>query len=122
VKQLCRNRLNFFPLARFPNFFIINYNIDRLHHSLCSFIKHPVSTTVSGVPQKYHFITFGIKFSQILPVSKNIIFTSKNMEVLDCGLISSRNLIGGLVGFLPQVDSIDDVASNVDSFSPKVLS
>jgi hypothetical protein len=77
---------------------------------------------VGGVAQDYPFITFGIKFSQILPVSKNITFNSKDPEVLDCGLLSSSNLIGSLVGFWPQVDSIDDVACSVDGFSPKVLS
>jgi len=77
--------------------------------------------TVGGVAQEYSFITFGIKFSQILLVSKNITFTSEDSEVLDCGLLSSPNLIRSLVGFWPQVDSIDDVVSSVDSLSPRVL-
>jgi len=42
--------------------------------------------TVGGVPHEYPFISFGIKLSQILLVSKNITFTSKDLEVLDCGL------------------------------------
>jgi hypothetical protein len=86
------------------------------------FVKNPISTTVGGVPQEYPFITFVIKFSLILPVSKNITFTSKDTEVLDRGLLSSPYLIRSLVGFWPQVHFIVDVASNVDSFSPKVLS
>jgi hypothetical protein len=102
-----------------------------LHHQLphwltpsqfLFFIKHLVSTIVGGVPQEYPFITFGIKFTQILSVSKNITFTSKDSEVLDYGLLSLPNLIGSLVGFWPQVNSIDDVASSIDSFSPKMLS
>jgi hypothetical protein len=62
----------------------------------------------------------GSNFSRF-SVSKNITFTSKDPEVLDCGLLSSPYLIRSLLGFWPQVDSIDDVASSVDSFSPKVL-
>jgi hypothetical protein len=50
--------------------------------------------TVGGVPQEYTFITFGIKFTQILPISKNIAFTFKSFEILNCGLLSSPNLIG----------------------------
>jgi hypothetical protein len=86
------------------------------------FIENPVSTTVGGVSQEYSFITFGIKFSQIFSISKNVAFTSKDPEVFDCGFLSSPYLIRSLVGFLPQVDYIDDVASSVDSFPPKVLS
>jgi len=77
--------------------------------------------TVGGVAQEYSFITFWIKFSQILLVSKNITFTSEDSEVLDCGLLSLPYLIRSLVGFWPQVDSIDDVVSSVDSLSPRVL-
>jgi hypothetical protein len=78
--------------------------------------------TVGGVPQEYTFITFGIKFTQIFPISKNIAFTSKSFEVLNYGLLSSPNLIGSFVGFKTQVDSIDDVASSIDNFFPKMLS
>jgi len=78
--------------------------------------------TVGGVPHEYPFISFGIKLSQILLVSKNITFTSKDLEVLVSRLLSLPNVIGSLVGFWPLVYSIDDVASSVDSLSPKVLS
>jgi hypothetical protein len=121
-RQLFWNALNFLPLVRYLNFFIINYHIDWIHHSFYSFVKNLVSTTVGGASQEYSFITFGIKFSQIISVSKNITFTSKDLEVLNCGFLSSPYLIRSLVGFWPQIDSIDDVASSVDSFSPKVLS
>jgi len=38
--------------------------------------------------------------------------------------VASRPFISqqSLVGFWPQVDSIDDVASSIDSLSPKMLS
>jgi hypothetical protein len=74
--------------------------------------------TVGGVSQEYSFITFGIKFSLIFSASKNVALTSKVLEILDCGLLSSPYLIRSLVGFWPLVDSIDDVTSNVDSFFP----
>jgi len=77
--------------------------------------------TVGGVSQEYSFITFGIKFSQIFSVSKDVALTSKNPEILDCGPLSSPYLIRSLVGFWPQVDSIDNVTGSVDSFSPKLM-
>jgi hypothetical protein len=51
-----------------PNI-IINGHIDGLHHCFCSGVIDSVGTTTGGVPQKYAFITFGIKLSQIFPVS-----------------------------------------------------
>jgi hypothetical protein len=56
------------PLAMCPNI-IINGHIDGLHHCFCSGVIDSVGTTTGGVPQKYAFITFGIKLSQIFPVS-----------------------------------------------------
>jgi hypothetical protein len=90
-----------FPSACCLNFFIINNNIDSLHHSLCSFIEHPISMTICGIPQECAFITFGIKFPKIFPVTKDVAFTSKSSEVLNRGLFTSPNLIGSLVCFRP---------------------
>jgi hypothetical protein len=57
--------------------------------------------TVCEISQEYTFITLGIKFPKILPVTKDIAFTSKSSEVLYCGLLTSPNLIGSLVCFKP---------------------
>jgi hypothetical protein len=116
------SKLIFLPANWSLNFFIINNYIYRFHHSLCSFIEDPVSTTVCGISQEYTFITLGIKFSQILLVTKYITFNSKSFEVLYRGFFTSPNFLGSLVCLRPQVDPVDDMTGNVYNFSLEVLS
>jgi hypothetical protein len=104
------------------NFSIINYYIYRFHHSLCSFVKNSVSTTVCGISQEYTFITLGVEFPQIFPVTKYITFTSKSFKILHCGFLTSPDFIGSLVCFRPKVDPVDDMTGSVYNFSPEVLS
>jgi hypothetical protein len=67
-------------------------------------------------------MTLGIKLPKILPVTKDITFTSKSFEILYSGFLTSPNFIGSLVGFRPQVYSVDNVSCSINCFSPKMLS
>jgi hypothetical protein len=78
--------------------------------------------TVCGISQEYTFITLGVKFPHIFPVTKYIIFTSKSFKILHCGFLTSPEFMGSLVCFRPKVDLIDDMTDSVYSFSLKVLS
>jgi hypothetical protein len=110
--------LTFFTAAWSLIFFIIKNHIYGFHHSLCTFIEDPVGTTVCGVSQEYTFITLGIKLPKILPVTKDIAFTSKSFETLYSGFLTSPNFIGSLVCFMPQVYSVDNVSCNINCLSP----
>jgi hypothetical protein len=116
------SELIFFPATWSINFFIINDDIYGFHHSLCSFIENSVSTTGRGISQKYAFIALRIKFPKILPVTKDIAFTSKGSEILYRGLFTSPNFIGSFACFRPQIDSIDNMTRSVYSFSLEMLS
>jgi hypothetical protein len=64
-------------------------------------------------------MTLGIKLPKILPVTKDITFTSKSFEILYSGFLTSPNFIGSLVGFRPQVYSVDNVSCSITASPQK---
>ena len=103
----------------FSTLFIIYHHISRFHHSLCSEIVYPVCSIGCKIPKKEPFITFCIKFLQILSVSKDVTIIAKNFEVFHNRLLSSPKFIWSLFCTRTKVHSIQGMTYSVYNFSPK---
>ena len=101
--------------------FFIYHHISRLHHNFRSEIIYLICSTWCRIPKKEPFITFCIKFLQILSVSKDVTVTAKNSKIFHHRFLSSSKFIWGLLCIWTKIHYIQGMTCSVYSFSLEVF-
>src|ERR1044072_9003667 len=100
---------------------IIYNNIYGFHHNLGSEVIYSIGSACGRVSQEYSFFTFWLHLSSLFSISKDIAFTSKNMEVLHGWLPSFPNFIESRVSSRPDCNSIQNVTCCIHGYCPEML-